>query len=52
MWRARRYLTTFHGLAAPWARLEESSRKFKLVDTWHVGTSYIAVGTLSRGAQD
>jgi hypothetical protein len=49
MWRARRYLTTFHGLAAPWARLEAVSREFKLVGAWHAGTSYIAVGTFSEG---
>jgi ubiquinone/menaquinone biosynthesis C-methylase UbiE len=49
MWRARRYLTTFHGLAAPWARLEAVSREFKLVGAWHAGTSYIAVGTFSKG---
>jgi ubiquinone/menaquinone biosynthesis C-methylase UbiE len=51
MWRARRYLTTFHGLAAPWARLEALSREFKLVGTWHAGTSYIAVGTFSKGVE-
>ena len=49
MWRARRYLTTFHGLAAPWARLEAVSREFRLVGCWHAGTSYIAVGTFSKG---
>ena len=52
MWRARRYLTTFHGLAAPWARLEAVSREFKLVGTWHAGTSYIAVGTFSKGTEN
>ena len=49
MWRARRYLTTFHGLAAPWARLEAVSREFRLVGSWHAGTSYIALGTFSKG---
>jgi ubiquinone/menaquinone biosynthesis C-methylase UbiE len=52
MWRARRYLTTFHGLAAPWARLEAVSREFKLVGCWHAGTSYIAVGTFSKGTEN
>ena len=51
MWRARRYLTTFHGLAAPWARLEAVSREFKLVGSWHAGTSYMAVGTFSKGSE-
>jgi ubiquinone/menaquinone biosynthesis C-methylase UbiE len=49
MWRARRYLTTFHGLAAPWARLAAVSREFNLVGSWHAGTSYLALGTFSRG---
>ena len=52
MWRARRYLTTFHGLAAPWARLEAVSREFKLVGTWHAGTSYLAIGTFSKGTEN
>jgi demethylmenaquinone methyltransferase/2-methoxy-6-polyprenyl-1,4-benzoquinol methylase len=47
MWRARRYLTTFHGLAAPWALLEAASREFRLVGCWHAGTSYLATGTLA-----
>jgi ubiquinone/menaquinone biosynthesis C-methylase UbiE len=47
MWRARRYLTTYHGLAAPWARLQAVSREFELVGSWHVGTSYLALGTFS-----
>jgi ubiquinone/menaquinone biosynthesis C-methylase UbiE len=49
MWRARRYLTTYHGLAAPWARLEAVSREFALVGAWHAGTSYLALGTFSAG---
>ena len=49
MWRARRYLTTYHGLAAPWMRLEAVSREFALVGTWHAGTSYLALGTFSKG---
>jgi demethylmenaquinone methyltransferase/2-methoxy-6-polyprenyl-1,4-benzoquinol methylase len=47
MWRARHYLTTFHGLAAPWVRLEAVSREFKLVGTWHAGTTYMALGTFA-----
>jgi ubiquinone/menaquinone biosynthesis C-methylase UbiE len=49
MWRARRYLTTYHGLAAPWARLAAVSREFKLVGSWHAGTSYLALGTFTKG---
>jgi ubiquinone/menaquinone biosynthesis C-methylase UbiE len=49
MWRARRYLTTYRGLAAPWARLAAVSRGFTLVGTWHAGTSYLALGTFSKG---
>jgi hypothetical protein len=46
MWRARRYLTTFRGLSAPWHLLREASREFRLVATRHAGTSYLAVGRL------
>jgi ubiquinone/menaquinone biosynthesis C-methylase UbiE len=47
MWRARRYLTTFHGLAAPWAPLAAVSREFQIVGTWHAGTTYLALGTFT-----
>ena len=46
MWRARRYLTTFRGLPAPWARLHAISREFRIVGAWHAGTSYLAQGRL------
>jgi ubiquinone/menaquinone biosynthesis C-methylase UbiE len=50
LWRARRYLTTYHGLAAPWSRLAAASREFRLVGTWHAGTTYLALGALkSKG---
>jgi ubiquinone/menaquinone biosynthesis C-methylase UbiE len=49
MWRARRYLTTYHGLTAPWARLAAVSHEFRLVGTWHAGTSYLAVGSFFKG---
>ena len=49
MWRARRYLTTHHGLGAPWARLQAVSGEFELVGSWHAGTSYLALGTFSQG---
>jgi demethylmenaquinone methyltransferase/2-methoxy-6-polyprenyl-1,4-benzoquinol methylase len=44
-WRARRYLTTWHGLAAPWTLLAEHVRDLEIVGTWHAGTSYLALGT-------
>ena len=49
MWRARRYLTTYHGLATLWARLEAVSRGFTLVGTWHADTRYLALGIFSIG---
>jgi ubiquinone/menaquinone biosynthesis C-methylase UbiE len=52
MWRARRYLTTYHGLAAPWVRLEAVSREFVLVGAWHAGTSYLALGTFNPEGED
>jgi ubiquinone/menaquinone biosynthesis C-methylase UbiE len=47
MWRARRYLTTWHGLAEPWALLASVCRDIKVVGTWHAGTSYLAMGTFN-----
>jgi ubiquinone/menaquinone biosynthesis C-methylase UbiE len=49
MWRARRYLTTYRGLAAPWALLAGVSRDFSFAGTWHAGTSYLALGTFCKG---
>ena len=44
LWRARRYLTTFHGLHDPCALLRPHCEALELKDTWHGGTSYLAVG--------
>ncbi len=44
MWRARRYLTTFHGLRDPCALLRPHCEMLQLKGTWHAGTSYLAVG--------
>jgi demethylmenaquinone methyltransferase/2-methoxy-6-polyprenyl-1,4-benzoquinol methylase len=44
-WRSRRYLTTWHGLAAPWALLADHVHDLRVVGTWHAGTSYLALGT-------
>ena len=44
MWRARRYLTTFHGLRDPCALLRPLCETLELKGAWHAGTSYLAVG--------
>ena len=44
--RARRYLTTYRGLRQPWAKLAPYCDEFKLRRSFHIGTSYLAVGTL------
>ena len=44
MWRARRYLTTFHGLHDPCALLRPHCETLELKGAWHAGTSYLAVG--------
>jgi ubiquinone/menaquinone biosynthesis C-methylase UbiE len=44
MWRARRYMTTFRGLARPWHLLQAVSSEFRVLATRHAGTSYLAVG--------
>jgi len=44
MWRARRYLTTFHGLQDPCALLRPHCDTLELKGAWHAGTSYLATG--------
>ena len=46
MWRGRRYLTTFHGLANPCARLAAQCEELEFKGAWHAGTSYLTVGRL------
>ena len=54
MWRARRYLTTFHGLRDPCALLRPYCASLQLRGTWHAGTSYLAIGKFhaSRDSPD
>ena len=54
MWRARRYLTTFHGLHDPCALLRPHCETLELKGAWHAGTSYLALGRFhaSRTAPD
>ncbi len=54
MWRARRYLTTFHGLRDPCALLRPHCELLELKGAWHGGTSYLAVGRFhtSHDAKD
>ncbi len=51
LWRARRYLTTFHGLRDPCALLRPQCETLELKGAWHAGTSYLAVGKF-RQARD
>ena len=51
MWRARRYLTTFHGLRDPCALLRPYCEMLEVKGAWHAGTSYLAVGRF-RTAHD
>lgn len=46
LWRSRRYLTTYHGLRAPWTRLATHSPDLHVHQTYMLGTSYLAVGHL------
>ncbi len=47
LWGARRYLTTWHGLREPWAPLKAWCPDLRIVDRYHLGTGYLAMGTLS-----
>lgn len=46
LWRARHYLTTWRGLQAPWRPLHEGCPDLHLVERFHAGTGYLAVGTV------
>ena len=45
-WEARHYLTTWHGLRAPWVPLLEWFLDLSLVERYLWGTGYLAVGTV------
>lgn len=46
LWGARRYLTTWRGLRAPWEPLLDWCPDLRLVERYHWGTGYLAVGTV------
>ena len=46
LWGARHYLTTWRGLQAPWVPLLEWCPDLRLVERYHWGTGYLAVGTV------
>ncbi len=46
LWRARHYLTTWHGLRQPWQPLQAWCAELRIVQRFHGGTSYLAVGRL------
>lgn len=48
LWRARHSLTTWHGLRKPWSSLAASCPDLRIVDRYHLGTGYLAVGTVSK----
>ncbi len=47
--RARRYLTTYHGLERPWRHLEHYCPDFRPIARSFVGTGYLGIGTYQRG---
>lgn len=48
LWGARNYLTTWHGLRAPWRPLLRHCPDLRIVDRYHLGTGYLALGTLAQ----
>lgn len=44
LWRARHYLTTWHGLHAPWRHLCDSGVALRVTERYHAGTGYVACG--------
>lgn len=46
LWGARHYLTTWRGLRAPWMPLLDWCPDLRIVQRYHLGTGYLAVGTV------
>lgn len=46
LWRARHYLSTWRGLRAPWRPLLQGCPDLHLLERYHLGTGYLAVGTV------
>ena len=51
MWRARCYLSTWHGLRRPWALLLDYCPDLQIVGRFHLGTGYLGHGTLGRNSK-
>ena len=49
-WRGWRYLTTFRGFRQPWRGLLPYCPDLRVVKTFHLGMSYLAVGRVVRHA--
>ena len=47
LWGARNYLTTWQGLREPWSPLKAWCPDLRIVDGYHLGTGYLAMGTVS-----
>ena len=48
LWGARHYLTTWHGLQKPWRLLLDWCPDLQIVARFHLGTSYLATGTVAQ----
>ncbi|MGD9953968.1 MAG: methyltransferase domain-containing protein [Burkholderiales bacterium] len=46
-WRARRYITTYRGLREPWRELASHCAEFRVVRSFHLGSSYLGVGRIA-----
>ena len=44
LWRGRHYRSTGRGLRAPWTSLAERAEDLRVVQCFHLGTNYLAVG--------
>ena len=47
VWGARNYLTTWHGLRSPWRPLYDWCPDLRVVQCFHGGTTYLAVGSVA-----
>lgn len=44
LWRARHYMSTWHGLREPWAPLRGYCDDLRIIERYHLGLGYIATG--------
>ena len=50
LWRGRQYRTTSRGIECPWLPLQPYCPDIRVLQTFHLGTNYLARGTFKPSA--